>query len=283
MWTHELLRAKKWKDQPFRYAQRKHDGWRLAVFIQEDGSVKAFGKDQRPHLEYLARYPRLMAERVMQQIADMPPKTSIELEIEVPGKPASFVATALRDPAISITLTPFALPGYMGNELFDAPLEKIEEIMAIYELPFSPYIEPMHPAENMRECLEQGAIERGWEGWILKEANYRGWFKLKLQDTLDGFVTGIVPGKGKYLGQVGALAISQYKDGEAVEVATVSGMTDEQRIDFTTMYVTHKIEGLVVEIKFQEKTENGRLRHPRFSRLRPDKPINECIWGSENE
>ena len=48
-------------------------------------------------------------------------------------------------------------------------------------------------------------------------------------------------------------------------------------------YITnHKEEliGTVLEVKANELfKDTGKLRHPRFHRLRPDKLYKECKWG----
>lgn len=64
---------------------------------------------------------------------------------------------------------------------------------------------------------------------------------------------------------------------EAVVVGECSGFDEEQRIDFTENQDTYY--GSVIEVKANEIfTDTGKLRHPRFLRLRRDKSPFECTW-----
>jgi len=73
----------------------------------------------------------------------------------------------------------------------------------------------------------------------------------------DIVVTGLVAGKGRYLGKVGALITSMGR----VSV----GLTDEQRAEFVFLPI-----GTVIEVECQELTKTGKFRRPRFICLRPD-------------
>lgn len=114
----------------------------------------------------------------------------------------------------------------------------------------------------------------GYEGAILKEPeglyefkHTDAWLKMKPSDNIDVEITGVKEGKGKYVGQVGAL-LFQHND---VECST-SGMSDAQRVEF---WRWHKrpgkrppLVGHTMEVEFTETTAKGRTRHARFVRLR---------------
>ena len=62
-----------------------------------------------------------------------------------------------------------------------------------------------------------------------------------------------------------------------MEVCECSGYNDEYREYFTE----HKDEllGSVVEVKANGvMKDSGRMRHPRFLRMREDKAPEQCIW-----
>ena len=80
-------------------------------------------------------------------------------------------------------------------------------------------------------------------------------------------------GTGKYKDTMGALRIGQYIKNEIVEVANISGMTDEQRTYFSENIKT--LNGQTIEFEAQEKTKK-RYRHPRFVRFRNDKSPLDC-------
>lgn len=133
-------------------------------------------------------------------------------------------------------------------------------------------------------------VEAGGEGVMLKNprAPYKPgkrpanhWFKVKKFDAIDVFITGSIPGQGKYEGQIGALT---FVTPQGVE-GKCSGMTDEQRLQFSCFNVDcggHRfMKGGHLDPRFYQKHmeirffgmvgkgETG-LRHPQFIRLRPD-------------
>jgi ATP-dependent DNA ligase len=80
------------------------------------------------------------------------------------------------------------------------------------------------------------------------------------------------------MGYIGALTCGVYRDGKLFEVVEAKGLTDEQ-LEYIK---THKKEllGTVIEVKAQAFSDKsiGSLRHPRFSRYRPDKNAESCTW-----
>lgn len=128
----------------------------------------------------------------------------------------------------------------------------------------------------------QGIWARGGEGAILKPVASRyvpggrsDWIKIKEHHTAEAVVTDFEYGNGKYNNQVGALVLSQYKNGLLTEVTKVSGMTDADRRDMTTNWAAW--ENHVIEFEYQTKTADS-YRHPRYVRPRPDKKPADCTW-----
>lgn len=113
--------------------------------------------------------------------------------------------------------------------------------------------------------------QRGFEGAMVKNMNEpwvgkrsSAWLKMKAEETADIKVIGFKEGSGKYKGTLGAL-ICRYKKRKV----RVSGMTDAQRDMFWKSQ--QSMRKRVIEVSYQNITNNGSLRHPRFKRLRPDK------------
>jgi DNA ligase-1 len=113
------------------------------------------------------------------------------------------------------------------------------------------------PTEHDIDKLLESAVSRGDEGLVLRQGNK--WLKVKKVETYDIAVTGIVEGKGKYVGMLGAIETEKGNVG--------TGLTDDQRV---TMF-TNDLIGTTIEVECMELTKDGMFRHPRFVRMRFDK------------
>ena len=153
-------------------------------------------------------------------------------------------------------------------------------------------------------------ILRNGEGTMWKNINapYKegarpanNWYKWKKQDTADVVIVGFTAGQGKYAGQIGAVRYAEFltdeeitaygikkphteymytsKDYYLVEIGQCSGMTDEQRLDFTNNQGTYL--GQVMEVEFMERTSKGALRHPRYIQMRKDKKSTDCVHENQ--
>jgi hypothetical protein len=101
------------------------------------------------------------------------------------------------------------------------------------------------------------ARDLGYEGLVLRTDKY--WYKVKEQENFDTIVTGIIEGKGKYVGRLGAFVTAQGNVG--------TGLTDKQREEF----FTPDSIGKTIEVETMGLTPKGKFRHPRFIRERFDK------------
>lgn len=285
MFIHPALRCKKLKTFPQGrvFMQAKLQGYRATAFKQPNGEVLVFGRDQRPHLEFTARFPRLLKEQWFKQFkANAPPNSSIDAEIYVKDQPDSMVATALRDEAIPLVIETFAVPVWGGKELFNVGLDYARDLFHSKRVMdgqsfavFSEFDKRLEEAAKLSLALFLGD---GYEGLVIKRHNYDGWWKMKPAQTCDTVVTGVIWGNGKYQGQIGSLVVSLYNPIEKkwYEVASVSGMDDEMRRSLSEWHNRGDLVGQVVEITYQELAGRGGLKHPRFRRLRDDKPVMEC-------
>ena len=287
---HKTLRAKKWTGQDWCTAQVKLDGYRVTAY-KLGSEIIMFGKDHRPHLEFVKRFPRLRKTLFYKRVLKMPDYTSVDAEIIVPGGTSSDVATALRDENKPMTIITFAIPCYRAVMQENKTLEWANKIADRYGLVFAEWFSCpdlrkelgftlCDSDETLREILLDKAISLGYEGFVLKQTQYRGWFKIKETQTVDCIITGIIEGEGKYLGQIGALIVGLHKPKSGLAIiANVSGMTDAKRLELTHLWEKNKLFGKVVEVKYQEVGSKGRLRHPRYSRMRPDKPAKQCVYS----
>jgi bifunctional non-homologous end joining protein LigD len=126
-------------------------------------------------------------------------------------------------------------------------------------------------------------IDAGAEGAMFKNsaAPYReggrpegAWYKFKRIDTVDAVITGYQPGKGKYVGQIGAV-LFRWRDADGVlREGRCSGMDDAERLRISRDPEGYK--GRVIEVAYTGQKGEG-LRHPRWKGLRDDKTAAECL------
>jgi ATP-dependent DNA ligase len=161
----------------------------------------------------------------------------------------------------------------------DLDLEDVKNVCISRRVRFLPYYQIRHD-ENMMERIQQLLkLHPEAEGFVLKDGPHGRWYKYKVTRTMETLITGTTEGKGKFLGLLGSLRCSVYHpshaDGRLVEIARVSGMTDDERTDLTLSSRT--LQGKVAEIKYDRVDSGGRLRHPRFVRLRDDRTDMACV------
>jgi DNA ligase 1 len=116
-------------------------------------------------------------------------------------------------------------------------------------------------------------VAQGYEGCMLKHpgAPYewkrsRALLKFKPFLDADGTIIGFQEGKGKHRGKLGAI----FAEFDGVVTRVGSGFTDVQREEMWGPH-NHAYVGRTVEVKYQNKTPDGKLRFPVFQRIRWDK------------
>ncbi|MDA3628913.1 non-homologous end-joining DNA ligase [Saccharopolyspora sp. WRP15-2] len=146
------------------------------------------------------------------------------------------------------------------------------------------------------------ACERGWEGLIAKRSDrpYRGgrsrdWLKLKCVADQEFVIGGFTEPKGSRFG-FGALLVGYYRGGRLRYAGKVGTGYDERTLrslrteldarsrdtspfaDEVAEPAVHWVSpDLVAQIGFTEWTDDGKLRHPRFSGLRNDKRPEDVV------
>lgn len=271
LWYHNRLKAKSWdgRTEGIKYVQMKYDGHRITAFRQADGKIAVFGRKMVGTDGRLINLsPQLREHNFYSQLLRLPPYTSLDCEMYIPNAPASSVKTALKENVSSLRITPFAMPVFNSQDFTKVCLFDIEAALNALGIPFATTLTYW---DESKETLILSAANMKMEGVVLKEGHYSGWWKIKMNRTVDCIVTGLKDGDGKYLGEVGALLVSVIGPSGLIEIASVSGMTDAVRSE-----ISEKDIGRVVEIEYQEVASQGRLRHPRFVAWRDDKKPEEC-------
>ena len=249
---------KTYNGEPRKYCQVKLDGHWLEV-KKQDGLVTC--TTRRPTVLDLRWCPWMI--NVMSRVPD---DTVLHGELWTPGKPASYVKTAIAQKDTALQFSPYAIVS--DDVPASAMLENINDNLARWGLKVIPFWSPCGLDWDW-----------GWaqtyhysyaEGLVYKDGNLLNHEKWKPVLTADLIVYDIKYAVGdRYLGLVGSL-ICGLADGTII--AHAGGLSEEDRETFTK----NPPIGQVVEVEYQRVESRGRLRHPRFVRIRDDKRPEEC-------
>lgn len=171
------------------------------------------------------------------------------------------------------------------TELFVAAGLHTPEVRLTNQLVVNSFAEAELIYRNVRQMPVAPGSTKNHEGIIIKNPNGRwqrkrstDWMKLKACESADLTVVGYFLGTGKYEQMLGGLVV----DFNGVEVSVGSGFSDDQRREFLAWIRddlsssrSKKLHGRLIEVEYQEVTNDGSLRHPVFVRLRGDKDCAE--------
>lgn len=278
----------KWTGQAFNLVTDKLDGERMTLVKDRDGSVRALRRSHKPKQDFQYRFPKLKNQpwfKAFQQRA--PKKTILDGELHVPGEPAAKLLTTCKKKPELVEYVVFACPTLWqpaARRPLHATSRAFAEAQYAEELG-QKYVNFMRaPADVLQAeaVLFNYATKNKLEGVVVRDdPGYQ--YKYKVVRELDGVITNWKPGRDRNEGLVGSLNVSLYTDaGTWIEVASAGGMTMSERCRLTRMAKDKTLIGRVVEIRYDRVDAGGRLRFPRFVRLRSDKPKEECRWAQLN-
>ncbi len=247
-----------------------------------DGEILAFDAG-RPSFQRLAR--RIHASK---------PQDVVRLQAEIP---VVYIAFDL------LALGPFTL--------FDVPLIQRKAILSEV-IQGAGFLRTLDHLEGEGAPLMDFVQKERLEGIVAKRkhSKYRpgpkrtdDWIKVKCERDDEFVVVGWVPSKGAQQG-LGALCVGSYQGGACRLRGRVgSGLTRRDREFFEQQLRGHEVEAypcvgerpddlktahfvrpeLVVTVRFQGWTEEGRLRAPVFLCHRPDRNPKECVAAPIDE
>ncbi|RKT86251.1 DNA ligase D [Saccharopolyspora antimicrobica] len=211
---------------------------------------------------------------------------------------------AARRTGVAVFYYVFDLIAFGGVDLTGLPLRTRKRLLRECFEFTDPLRFSAHRVGNGEEFFRE-ACRRGWEGLIAKRADrpYRGgrsrdWLKFKCVTDQEFVIGGFTDPKGSRAG-FGALLVGYYREGRLRYAGKVGTGYDER----TLRDLRAELDGLardtspfadevpepgahwvspelVAQVGFTEWTEDGRLRHPRFSGLRNDKRPEDVIRES---
>lgn len=174
----------------------------------------------------------------------------------------------------------FDIPKYCGKDIKSLSLKERREylieaynILKKHKLPV--FIEKWINSDKIN--YYNNIIDIGGEGVLIKDIQSiyvpgrvkNGWMKVKKSQTSDFIITGINTGKGRYANTTGNIGYGAYTNGDIKQIGTSSGIIDDVRADMRDH--PRKYIGRVAEFESTGITPVGKMRHPRFKRMRPDK------------
>lgn len=260
------------KKQPFPSGpgwviEPKLDGWRWITHVEEDGFVSSYsgrnGSDRTGQAENI--------ERVLE---GLPEGTILDGELIVLDQQSPAVSTVLAHPHRGILhYVVFDVLAVMGREVTHQPWHSRRAILETLASKFDgievTISDPVEPSLEQHELW----LREGFEGTVSKRVDSRyepgrrsrSWYKFKPQTTADAVIIGFEEGEGSWAGGYGTFKV-RLESGAETSCAIP---TRAYRIDVTEN--PGKYLGKTVELHHHgEIGSDGLIRHPVFSRMRPD-------------
>ncbi len=284
------------------------DGGRVTVRSRNDRDVTATFPELAALGEFLGMSPIVLDGEVVALGEDGRPSFArLQNRLHI-GNPREARRRANTDP---ITYVAFDVLYADGRSLMDAPYDERRARLEALHLAGKHFI----TAESFRDAsgpdVLQATVANGLEGVVAKRRDsvYRpgrrvaDWVKVKTVRTQDVVIGGWTEGKGERGSSLGALLMGiPGPDGLHFAGKVGTGFDERSRRELLVALsplavrsspfvdavpaadakVAHYVRPeLVGEVAYGEWTPAGRLRHPRWTRLRSDKAVDEVSRESE--
>lgn len=294
--------------------EMKWDGVRAVVEVTPEGTrlISRNGNDMTaayPELQELGRYLNgeravLDGEIVAVNKAGRPDFGLLQPRMHL-TKRRDIEAAAARTP---VHLMLFDLLWLDGNPLTDLPYSQRREILesAVEPAGEDGHVQVPPALEMSMDQAVEASRELGLEGVMAKRlsAAYspgrrsRSWIKLKNSFTQEVVIVGWRPGKGSRASRIGSLLVAVPDGHELSYIGRVGSGLSEKDLALVGGKLkklarkTPPLEGvpaadasdaqwvrpvLVGEVTYSERTATGKLRHPAWRGLRPDKKPSDVV------
>jgi len=127
-----------------------------------------------------------------------------------------------------------------------------------------------NPTNEWLQRMMEKYVAMGHEGIVIRKGV--NWLKVVPLLMADVRVLGMTVGKGKYEGIMGSISTAHGKVGSVMKQEDVNG-NEIGDLEFRRYLWEHRHElhGKIIQVGYREKTEAGKLRFPKFVRIRWDK------------
>lgn len=275
--------------------ERKLDGLRCLA-VRNGDEVELWSRN---HNSFTARFPDVAAA-----LARVPaPNFTVDGElVAFDGNDfVGFGDLQQHGSTLAVVFCVFDLLHLLGKDTKGLPLRDRKKLLA-QAIASGGDVQVVEELDGDPEELLDDACRRGWEGLIAKRINSTyatgrssDWRKLKCSASQELVIGGYTEPRGQR-SDFGALLVG-YFEGDALHYAgkvgtgftekTLHELHGEMRrrereeppfVDPPREKTAHWVEPeLVANIAFTEWTRDGKLRHPRFQGLRPDKPAQAVV------
>jgi DNA ligase D-like protein (predicted ligase) len=282
----------------------KWDGIRAISYINQTFSIRSRNqkelKDNFPELEelrHLTKNAVLDGEIIVMKEGRPDFQVLLERKQKTSRKDIEYLSK--RFPA---TYVVFDILEKDGTPLLDLPLIERKRILEKFVKEGEHIVLSLF-VDEIGEAYFEAAIARGFEGIMAKkkESPYRPgmrsseWLKIKKTKSCDCVIFGYTKGEKSRGETFGALILGLYDGDTPIYVGKVgTGFSEENLEKLKTIFkpieadaeVLHEVDiseeitwlkpKLVCEVRYQSITKDGKLRMPRFYRMRFDKSPKEC-------
>jgi len=276
--------------------ERKYDGYRALCGVS-NGRVAMVTRNA---LDLTGRFPAIARSLSQIVVGDAVIDGEIAI-LDGKGVPRfELIQQGKNDEAL---LFAFDLLRLDGEDLRERPIEQRRDLLRSL---FSNTAANLRLAEELQGPaaeLREEARRDAWEGIILKrrgspyqKGRSHDWLKLKALATQELAIVGWTPGEGNASSGIGALLLAVNEGGTPEFAGKVgTGFSSKQRKELLQELGKDAVEEpqvrgaprmrdahwvkprLVAQVQFTEWTHDGKLRHPSFQGLRPDKTPMETV------
>jgi DNA ligase D-like protein (predicted ligase) len=274
--------------------ERKLDGLR-GLAVRNDNRVDLFSRNR---LSFNSRFPE-----VITALANLS-STSFTVDGELvafDGDQTSFALLQSSPHPAHLTYCVFDLLHLDDRDVTALPLTERQTLLAAAFRDGHAPLLLVKPLEGAPADLLERACSSGWEGLVAKrvDAPYQigrspGWQKLKCTASQELVIGGWTEPTRSRVG-LGAILVGYYDEQQQLHYAgkVGTGFTNQMLLDLHRDLLARELPDspfvdlarekgahwarpdLVAEVAFTEWTSDGRLRHPSFQGLRPDKTAAE--------